>query len=221
MELKPFDRRLLRGLLRGLSTEELAYELGASFYEVHLRTLKLADKLSESTLPGGPQGLPEVRHERLSQLLALWNRRRQGGRLPAHADLRFTDLQPWIGNLSINEVDSDGERFKLRVVGRRLIEYHDADYSGRYLNDVAPPETQHRVLAPQRRALHERRPQYDILGLTDPDGMGVNLHRLALPCARNGRDIDIMILGIYLERNGEEPPRAEGKLFELIQAAAA
>lgn len=206
VRLSPLDARLLRGLLRGLSVKELAAELGAPTEWVKERSKLILDTAATAHLSGHP--LPVVAHPRLSALLHLWDVRRARRALPAHGVLRVTDLQPWMAHIAVMEMAASPPQPKVRLMGRKLIEYMRGDKSGQYAVDYIPEHSHIQALAPFRRIVEQRLPQYDVLTPSLPGWEHLRYHRLLLPHSRDGRRVDIVILTTYLEADEEvrQPP---------------
>ncbi len=141
-----------------------------------------------------------IEHPMLTRLLRLWHLRRAGRRLPRRGDfLPEADLWPWLGHLAIVEVERNPLRFRVRLAGTEITAYAGADFTGRHLDEMIPQDLRAEVLAPYHACLREQLPQYAALVPQPPELACRRLHRLLLPCASNGRDIDQLIVGVYAE----------------------
>lgn len=199
-------------MFRGCSKQELATHLGipAERVESRIRSLLQIEGNGVRLAPS----LPEVKHPRLNALLGLWNIRRRTRALPAHRALRLTDLQPWIGHLAVTELVDVPPQPKVRILGKRCIDYFGRDNSGKYIADCIPEALQLHALQPYRLCVSDRSPQYNILGATAPGFDSLELHRLLLPHSFNGRDVDIVVTAIYLQASEQRQIPPAG-FFEL------
>lgn len=221
MHLSASERALLRGLLEGQSLRQLAIRNEITPLELRRRLHIIMEHVSQRGARAAGRRWPEVDHELLSRLLGLWSARRGPRGLPAHGQFRLTDLQPWIGNIGIVEVEGSPPRAKVRLAGRKIIEYDDADFSGRYLEDVVPEHARPAILEPYRLCVEQRAPQYSLIVPRDPALSEYRLHRLLLPCSAEGRDVDVIVAGIFIDRweagEGETPASS---VYDLLQRKA-
>lgn len=179
--------------------------------------MALAEWLPRDLLGVQTAALPCVDHPGLARLLDIWLARRGDRPLPEHGDLSLGDLQPWISNISVNEVEPSKERIRIRLVGRRLIEYHGANHQGRYLEEVAPALACKRVMEPQLESVRQRVPTYDVQPLLRQPGTDLQLHRLVLPFATDGETVDIIMVASYVEDSvGTEAVKLDRRLFDLL-----
>lgn len=196
------DRLLLQALLQGSTIEEISNATGLPPGEVEERVRVLSAGIAGSPDGNSNGSRPPFVHRRLARLLELWRSRRRGRPFPAHGELRITDLQPWIHNIGIVEVERRGEQepaVKVRIAGRNVIDIDGADFAGSYLNDRIPDHARADILDPYAGSLANMAPQYSLLrpaGAPSPD---CRLHRLLLPCAGDGRNVDLMLVGIYVD----------------------
>ncbi|RDD62794.1 PAS domain-containing protein [Ferruginivarius sediminum] len=158
-------------------------------------------------------------HEQLASLLDRWRFRRGTRRLPTHGDFRFTDLQPWIGHIGLVEIQGGQTaepHMKVRLAGRRLVEYDGADFSGKYLDDVVPEYARGEILRPYLTCVRKQAPQYSVFTPDNPELEGYRMHRLLLPTTSNGKDIDLVLVGIYVDRWEEAEGNSSGTIYDLM-----
>ena len=191
------DKLLLRAILQGWSMAEVAARLGVSVAWVEARSKVLAAAVTHDGMRR--RVLPRVAHPRLRALLRLWDSRRGDRWLPAHGALRITDLQPWIEHTLVTEVEAVTARPRIRVMGRRPMHYLDGDLCGKDFLDHVPEDAQDLAWEPYRRCVRDGVPHYSVLCSTSPGWEHLRFHRLLLPHATNGHEVDIILVAAYLE----------------------
>ena len=140
--------------------------------------------------------MAERANQKLQALLALWEERRPGDRLPARADLPVSILRPWLGSLALFELRPRiGPVF--RLCGTALHARFGGEMTGKPITDLEPGVAEllrkelESVVAGRkpRRSRHvskaEERPQI--------------FHELYLPLAGNGEDAELVLFASYGE----------------------
>lgn len=211
MPLSPLDRLLVRRILSGSSSAELAKQLGLSVTQVEQRASEIFRHASSFS----NRALPDVEHRRLAALLRLWDIRRGRRIMPAHGTLTITDLQPWIDHVAIMEMTGHPPQPKARVEGRALVTYMRGDISGRYIVDCVPEEAYPLAVAPFTQAATTHQPQYDVLSSRREGWKHLRYHRLLLPHTTNGRDVDIVLAVGYVEAEGKPPEELPDEFYRL------
>lgn len=218
MTLTPADRELLRGVGQGISAGELAARLGIPEVFVHRRLEVLINRLT--AVPSKPPSNkhPRIASARLAPLHDLWLRRRGSGGLPSYGALRITDLQPWMDSLGIVELVGPDRRPRVRLLGRKVLRVMAiADPAGRFLEDYIPDTARDAAVGPYTECATSRAPQYDVLLREMPGGRNVRFHRLLLPHASDGRNVDLVVVGAHLEAAPEdERAIADRGIYSLL-----
>lgn len=126
--------------------------------------------------------------EIFADIVDLWEARRPGpGLLPSRADFDMTDFMAWIGWVSIYEIEyGDPIRFKIRLVGTNITVIEQADNTGRYLDDVFPPNKHPLVYPPYFEALEIGGPVYLQRQVPTKSGVPKTMSKLVLPVADDG-----------------------------------
>lgn len=141
----------------------------------------------------------EIAHRDLAALYAFWGSKRGQRAYPARRDFLPEEFRDWMGHIGIVEAEYDPQRFKVRLSGTFIVDYEGRDYTGKYLDDVVPPHDLDDVVAPYTRVIETGQPAYMVL---EPGLWGLSTrhtHRVLLPCASDGKTIDQVIVGIYLD----------------------
>ncbi len=146
------------------------------------------------------QRLPEDVHVTTPKLLALakfWCELSEYGRLPARSEFTPQNLRAWLGHIALVNVSEAPRRFRVRLMGEKLVSYAERDFTGLWLDECLPVEAQDGVLRPLRACCDAREPVYDNLAYIIPGLNRCYLHRLYLPCAEDGENIDTVMVGAY------------------------
>lgn len=132
-------------------------------------------------------------------LRARWQDYCLTGRLPSRNDFPPESLVPWIGHIQLVEAVRDGEalRFRVRLVGTRIVYYEGRDNTGLFLDEVIPAEDREAVLAPYRNCLDSRQPVYSTFYSCGAAAISSLLERMILPLASDGHSVDQFLVAIY------------------------
>lgn len=138
-------------------------------------------------------------HPKLQNLLTFWQYCRGARALPSRSTMPAEDFKPWMGHIMIVDPHGDPPRFRVRLHGTRLYGYHGQDLTGWYLDDAVGEPAYSRIVTPYHAAIRTQSPQYDVMSSPFSGGTVHQLSRLSLPCAEDGRTVDQLIVGIYLQ----------------------
>lgn len=132
----------------------------------------------------------------LAGLLALWEARRSGRRMPARRDLDVLDLRPWMGRIILLDVLGGGADFFYRIHGTDLAERIGFDLTGRRLSSASERPMTAQAFAEYRRAVEAREPQF-YAGSSYLDRPHIIYDKLVLPLADDGETVDRLLVAIY------------------------
>jgi hypothetical protein len=129
--------------------------------------------------------------EKLSDLKALWNRKRGGLSMPARSQFATRDLQPWYGNLALIDLSSRS----IRLCGTNLISRFGRDATGW---DIASlDEAVVASVTPYiDRAQAAKAPIEDVHNRI-VDGYLVSYRELALPLSDDADHVTMILFGSY------------------------
>ena len=128
-----------------------------------------------------------------------WKELCREGQLPARADFPAESMTPWMGHIQIVERVHDGDhvRYRVRLVGTRIVYYEGRDNTGKFLDDVIPMEQRDELLEPYRRSADSRAPVYSTFYNCSEAAISSQLERLILPLAADGKTVDQFLVAIY------------------------
>lgn len=155
----------------------------------------------------------------IRDLFAYWQGKRRGGALPCRSDIEPADLRALLPNLLIVDFEQEPFRVKFRLVGTRIVELTGFEFTGLYLDEVAPPDVAAAFTACYRTASHRRQPvleritwrsdqvisDYDICVLPLDDDGGAAQRAIAAECyARLEKQYDLTKLRRRPDRPAEQ-----------------
>ncbi|HEV8389728.1 MAG TPA: PAS domain-containing protein [Dongiaceae bacterium] len=128
-----------------------------------------------------------------------WQELCRDGRLPTRAAFPPESLTPWMGHIQIVELvcEGDTKRYRVRLVGTRIVYYEGRDNTGLFLDDVIPMEQRAEILEPHSRCAETRAPVYSAFYSCGEGAISSQLERLILPLAADGTTVDQFLVAIY------------------------
>lgn len=95
--------------------------------------------------------------------LHTWWVARADGDIPDRSQLDPADIKPLLPNLLIADVEPQPFRVRYRLVGTKVVAATGLDFTGRYLDQLTPVDTDEPWMAEYRAAFDSRRP---VLGVS-------------------------------------------------------
>lgn len=137
-------------------------------------------------MPYGPTSIQSVRSKNQRELLALWQRASAGRLFPELGE--FAPPAAELKQFVVWQVEeNDGvRRFRMRRQGERLTDTVAADYTGKTLDEVAPPLLKKFVIESSDECVDARCAVYSIITTIDANAHVVDCERLLLPFGRDG-----------------------------------
>lgn len=136
-----------------------------------------------------------IQHEKLAALHRFWLGLSKDGRLPARQDFVAEELAPWIGHVSLLEVERDPLRFRYVLHGGHFTLLSGLSLTGQYVDEGLTPRHREEVIANHREAVETRQAVYR--HYTDHSLPWRELDRLILPLADDGVTVDRVMVGLY------------------------
>jgi hypothetical protein len=137
-------------------------------------------------------------------LLQLWESARAGRRLPPRRAFQPELLRPWLPHLGVVEIVQPGPRLRVTLAGTQIVIYDGADLTGRFFDEVLPPERYAEFALPYLEAMTSGRPWLDDLRYHDSagtllraDSTYLPVRRIILPCADDGERADRFVVGLF------------------------
>lgn len=155
-------------------------------------------------------------HPKLHGLLAYWRACAEAPGLPSRAAIDPLEMKEWLGNLLLIDVDEAGG-FRYRLYGTQFVAEFGCEMTGRPI-DVLPTEYRDLLRSEYETACATRAPtarrytaRFDwLLPGGEPHGARlVTWERLVLPLARDGRTVDMLLVGAYPIAEASDPAPAD------------
>lgn len=146
----------------------------------------------------------QLRHPKLSGLLAYWTGKRTGETLPSRSDIDPLEMAEWLGNLVLIDVLPDGD-FRYRLYGSNFVVKFGKEMTGHSISELEPAQ-QAVIREEYDRARLSRSPTVrrytaDFEVATLVAGYDGEEHatweRLVLPLASDGVTVDMLLIGAY------------------------
>lgn len=155
--------------------------------------------------------LPDTRlwHPRVRQLFDYWcSLQTAPGRLPGRAAFEPLAIPALLPHLTLIDVVGRPPRFRYRLIGTRMVDALNGDFTGRWLDEVhrrpdgSPPVfPSYNAIVVERRA-DWRRGAPHFASFID---RCTELERVFLPLAADGETVDIIItINAFFDANGNE-----------------
>ena len=155
----------------------------------------LLSAFEDQTKPA--DGAPK-RLDRLTSLQHLWEDKRVDGRLPAKSDFPPEELRHWLGHIFLVDVAHDPVRFRMRLMGVKLVTYTGTDFTGKWLDEVSDGEKLQWTTQPHLTCVETKEPCYDRIASLQHQSKTMTFHRVHLPCADDGRNVNVILGCGYL-----------------------
>jgi hypothetical protein len=128
------------------------------------------------------------------EMFTYWASRRQGGRLPARAQIDPCDLKRHLPTVSLIEVISKPRAYRQRLAGTGLYGVYGREITGKMLDDVYSPQAADYWRTQLDQVVDEARPCAGFHSLAWRGAPHLSILWIRLPLSSNGREVD-MILG--------------------------
>jgi len=146
-------------------------------------------------------GLPEGCDPRVLALASYWGGCRLDSALPGRQHVDPVAMPAPLANIWLLDVQRKPVRFRFRLVGTRVVEFLGQDPTGHWVDEAYPSFAGSLIEADFAGCIRTGRPAWRC----GPPVMNVakdfaRVERIALPLARNGRDVDMLLCMSLYER---------------------
>lgn len=138
----------------------------------------------------------EIRTSKLQRLHCDWEKRRRGREFPARADFDVLDLKYVIGNIALLDVAYEPLRFRFRLHGTGIAQRVGYEMTGKEVDDLPPPAVRSHVRRHFTAVVESRMPLVEMRERHMTDDRVLGSETLALPLARDGATIDMLLVGL-------------------------
>jgi len=143
-----------------------------------------------------PELPPEAVHPDIRRFYDYWRSAAPPGALPGRQHIDpLVDIPKLIANVVLYDVvrGADGLRMRIRVAGETLVEIMGAAPAGRFLDEFVVPARRAQVRAAFAEVVDGHAAHYWENQMWTAGRQYIRMQRLALPLARDGRNVDMVI----------------------------
>ncbi len=133
----------------------------------------------------------------LPRLIALWESKCRGDRLPARADFEADELMRMGGFIALIDVQQEPERFRFRLIGTGITEMLGRDSTGLYLDELYDADKYDIAVEGYRYCIAHRRPARARGRMVHANMDLVHFESVDLPLAGDGRTVDMIMKGAH------------------------
>ena len=145
------------------------------------------------------------------ELVAYWESKKEDDRLPARGDIDPIDIPKLLPHIGLIDVIDGGADFRYRLLGTRLNEVFGEDFTGQLVSETKQGEYGELLLDLYRSVVTERAPIVSESVFEYKGKEHLNIHRLLLPLAKDGEEVDmIMFMNRFQMRDRMVPRRGQG-----------
>ena len=108
-----------------------------------------------------PLQLGEARDPRIGELVAYWTSKLHGRTMPSRSDIdpaEIVRLLPFIALVDVIAGVPVDKRYRVRLFGTQLVEYHQKDWTGKQIFDVTSAEAAQRIAQAGEFCVNHHRP---------------------------------------------------------------
>lgn len=148
----------------------------------------------------------EAADPRFRDFFAYWKRAAPQGLLPGRQHIDPMDIPALLPGIVLYDVVDEGERprFRFRLVGTMMCAVVGTDPTGRFLDEMVMADKKDEVRDAFTAVARTRCAHYWENPLWTVDRTFIRLQRLALPLARDGIHVDMIVA--YYARSAEPAP---------------
>lgn len=127
-------------------------------------------------------------------LLDYWHVKRGARRMPARRDIDPLEIKPHLGHICLIDVEHAPLRLRYRLIGDKITRAMGRDSTGRYYDEVYPPDVLASFLATFRWLVDQRRPLRSFGRTHYPDRNFYRYEILNMPLSDDDATVN-MVLG--------------------------
>lgn len=103
----------------------------------------------------------EARNPRIGELVDYWASKLGGRKMPSRKDIDPAEIVPLLPFVALVDVIPDvpvEKRYRVRLFGTQLVEYHQKDWTGKLIFDVTSAEAAQRIVQAGEFCVNHHRP---------------------------------------------------------------
>jgi hypothetical protein len=140
----------------------------------------------------------------LRELWTYWSAQRRPDRLPGRDDIDPAAIPALLPFLVLADIVEDGRRIRFRLVGGEIAQRWGNNFTGKYLDEIMTGDYFRFIDGLFRDAIRTGAPVYSEGAFRWDRGKTIGTKRLLLPLARDGKTVDMVLVGQVFTWNNAE-----------------
>ncbi|MGD1876158.1 MAG: PAS domain-containing protein [Kiloniellaceae bacterium] len=129
----------------------------------------------------------------LKVLFAYWQELRRGRTAPARADIDPSRIVPVLPHIGLFDVEENPRRYRIRLIGTRIVNWYGCDMTGRYLDELDFGTGPAFTFSTLDQVVDKIVPGYMSGEYTKQDGRTIRYERLYLPLSNDSKTVNMLI----------------------------
>lgn len=132
----------------------------------------------------------------LRSIYSYWESKKEGRLMPSRSDIKPEEFYQFLPQVVLIDVERDPApvRFRARLVGTKVVDAIGQDFTGLYFDSFPNIE---RMVARFKVLVEKKDPYLVNDNVQWPEKAFMEYFGLALPLSDNGKDVNIIMLGMY------------------------
>lgn len=124
--------------------------------------------------------------------------------MPSRADLNPADIVKLLPHINLIDVEHETGRYKMRLIGTETVKAMGLDVTGKYLDEF--PLIEQVLKKNYAWLVREKCPYINFDKLKWSSKSFMEYYALGLPLSQNGKDVNILMFGMYYQFPKEKRP---------------
>ncbi len=153
----------------------------------------------------------ELQHPRLKAFHAYWTSKCRGELLPSLADIDPVEIPQHLAALALVDVvrdDAGGLRFRYRLIGSDVMDMHQDNNTGKWLDEVLVSENGAKILRNIEGVVNSPQPHFWHNTASIEGREHISYSRLLCPLAADGKTVDTLVAVFVFDEGEPVPPAA-------------
>lgn len=134
---------------------------------------------------------------------AYWRRKCRDGCMPYRRDIDPTEIPRLLPHLLITELVEGGTRLRYRLAGTAVVAAYGAELTGKYCDEVCPPERRASIMAHYRLICEHKRPLLLRHRYLSSRNVPLICHRLVMPLSDDGATVSQFVAALRFDYRGK------------------
>lgn len=160
-----------------------------------------------------PLALPPSCDPRLKRFAEYLSRKAAPGKLPGRQHIDPLEIPDLLCHLVIHDIvpqANGNRRYRIRLAGTKVVELFGSDGTRQFLDERLPSPKGTLILGHFDRVVETKQPHYFEGKLSRGEREHILIQRICFPLARNGEDVDMLVLVVVgFDVHEKAPPAPE------------